>query len=93
MGGMYAGDKSPKGVLIEYGFRLPSARQSPPRFEEFEERTRQVIYTSATPGPYEREHSEQIEEQVTRPTDLIDPGLTVRPRPRKMFVKSNGRTR
>ena len=77
---MYAGDKSRKDVLIEYGFRLPSARDNRPlRFEEFEERTRQVIYTSATPGPYEREHSEQIVEQVIRPTGLIDPELTVRP--------------
>ena len=80
IGGMYAGDKSRKDVLIEYGFRLPSARDNRPlRFEEFEERTRQVIYTSATPGPYEREHSEQIVEQVIRPTGLIDPELTVRP--------------
>ena len=80
IGGMYAGDKSRKDVLIEYGFRLPSARDNRPlRFEEFEERVGQVIYTSATPGPYEREHSEQIVEQVIRPTGLIDPELTVRP--------------
>ncbi len=79
IGGMYAGDKSRKDVLIEYGFRLPSARDNRPlRFEEFEERVGQVIYTSATPGPYEREHSEQIVEQVIRPTGLIDPELTVR---------------
>ncbi len=79
IGGMYAGDKSRKDTLVEYGFRLPSARDNRPlRFEEFEERTGQVIYTSATPGPYEREHSEQVVEQVIRPTGLIDPELTVR---------------
>ncbi|MFA6278935.1 MAG: excinuclease ABC subunit UvrB [Candidatus Paceibacterota bacterium] len=80
IGGMYAGDKSRKDVLIEYGFRLPSARDNRPlRFEEFEERTGQVIYTSATPGVYERTHSEQVVEQVIRPTGLIDPELIVRP--------------
>ncbi len=80
IGGMYAGDKSRKDVLVEYGFRLPSARDNRPlRFEEFEERIGQVLYTSATPGPYERQHSEQIVEQVIRPTGLIDPELTVRP--------------
>ncbi len=79
IGGMYAGDKSRKDVLVEYGFRLPSARDNRPlRFEEFEERVGQVIYTSATPGPYEKSHSEQIVEQVIRPTGLIDPELTVR---------------
>ncbi len=80
IGGMYAGDKSRKDNLIEYGFRLPSARDNRPlRFEEFEERIGQVIYTTATPGTYEREHSEQIVEQIIRPTGLIDPELTVRP--------------
>jgi excinuclease ABC subunit B len=79
IGGMYAGDKSRKDVLVEYGFRLPSARDNRPlRFEEFEERVGQVLYTSATPGPYEREHSEQVVEQIIRPTGLIDPELTVR---------------
>ena len=79
IGGMYAGDKSRKDNLIEYGFRLPSARDNRPlRFEEFEERVGQVIYTTATPGAYEREHSEQIVEQIIRPTGLIDPELTVR---------------
>lgn len=79
IGGMYAGDKSRKDTLIEYGFRLPSARDNRPlRFEEFEERIGNVIYTSATPGPYERQRSEQIVEQVIRPTGLIDPELTVR---------------
>jgi excinuclease ABC subunit B len=80
IGGMYAGDKSRKDNLVEYGFRLPSARDNRPlTFEEFEERVGQVIYTSATPGTYEREHSEQIVEQVIRPTGLVDPELTVRP--------------
>jgi excinuclease ABC subunit B len=79
IGGMYAGDKSRKDNLVDYGFRLPSARDNRPlRFEEFEERTGQVIYTTATPGQYEREHSEQIVEQIIRPTGLIDPELTVR---------------
>ncbi len=77
--GMYAGDKSRKDVLIEYGFRLPSARDNRPlMFEEFEKRIGQVIYTSATPGPYERQHSEQIIEQIIRPTGLVDPELIVR---------------
>ena len=79
IGGMYAGDKSRKDVLVEYGFRLPSARDNRPlRFEEFEERIGQVLYTSATPGAYEKEHSEQVVEQIIRPTGLIDPELTVR---------------
>ena len=79
IGGMYAGDKSRKDVLVEYGFRLPSARDNRPlQFEEFEERIGQVLYTSATPGPYERKHSEQVVEQVIRPTGLIDPELAVR---------------
>jgi excinuclease ABC subunit B len=79
IGGMYAGDKSRKDNLVEYGFRLPSARDNRPlRFEEFEERIGQVLYTSATPGPYEKAHSEQVVEQVIRPTGLIDPELTVR---------------
>ena len=76
IGGMYAGDKSRKDTLVEYGFRLPSARDNRPlRFEEFEQRTGQVIYTSATPGPYEREHSEQVVEQIIRPTGLMIPSL------------------
>ncbi len=79
IGGMYAGDKSRKDVLVEYGFRLPSARDNRPlQFEEFSERVGQVLYTSATPGPYERKHSQQIVEQVIRPTGLIDPELSVR---------------
>ncbi|MFZ1987823.1 MAG: excinuclease ABC subunit UvrB [Minisyncoccia bacterium] len=84
IGGMYAGDRSRKDVLVEYGFRLPSARDNRPlMFSEFEERVGQRIYTSATPGPYEREHSiapvGQIVEQIIRPTGLIDPELVIRP--------------
>jgi excinuclease ABC subunit B len=79
IGGMYAGDRSRKDVLVEYGFRLPSARDNRPlTFEEFEERVGQTIYTSATPGVYEKEHSEQVVEQIIRPTGLIDPELTLR---------------
>jgi excinuclease ABC subunit B len=78
--GMYHGDRSRKGTLVEYGFRLPSALDNRPlRFEEFEEHIHQVIYTSATPGPYELEHSEQVVEQIIRPTGLIDPEVIVKP--------------
>jgi len=80
IGGMYAGDKSRKDVLIEHGFRLPSARDNRPlRFEEFEERVGQIIFTSATPAAYERECSGQIVEQVIRPTGLVDPQVSVKP--------------
>ncbi|HYD93457.1 MAG TPA: excinuclease ABC subunit UvrB [Candidatus Paceibacterota bacterium] len=84
IGGMYAGDRSRKDTLIEHGFRLPSARDNRPlTFEEFEARVDQVIYTSATPGPYEKEHSVppggQVVEQIIRPTGLVDPELVVRP--------------
>ncbi|HEY4512497.1 MAG TPA: excinuclease ABC subunit UvrB [Candidatus Paceibacterota bacterium] len=80
IGGMYAGDASRKQNLVEYGFRLPSAKDNRPlKFEEFEERVGQVIYTSATPSKLERENSEQIVEQVIRPTGLIDPVIVVRP--------------
>jgi len=80
IGSMYAGDRSRKDNLVEYGFRLPSARDNRPlTFAEFEERVGPTIYTSATPGNYEREHSEQIVEQIIRPTGLIDPELIVRP--------------
>jgi excinuclease ABC subunit B len=77
---MYAGDASRKQSLIDYGFRLPSARDNRPlKFEEFEERVGQVIYTSATPATYEKEHSEKVVEQVIRPTGLIDPVVDVKP--------------
>lgn len=80
IGGMYAGDKSRKDVLIEHGFRLPSARDNRPlTFKEFEERIGQVIFTSATPAGYEKEHSQQIVEQVIRPTGLVDPEVVMRP--------------
>jgi excinuclease ABC subunit B len=79
IGGMYAGDASRKQALIDFGFRLPSARDNRPlKFPEFEERVGQVVYTSATPGDYEREHSQKVVEQVIRPTGLIDPVIEVR---------------
>jgi excinuclease ABC subunit B len=77
--GMYAGDRSRKNVLVDYGFRLPSARDNRPlTFDEFERSVNQVVYVSATPGPYEMEHSEQTVEQVIRPTGLVDPEISVR---------------
>ncbi|MHB8926510.1 MAG: excinuclease ABC subunit UvrB [Bacillota bacterium] len=77
---MWAGDRSRKEALVEYGFRLPSALDNRPlNFAEFEERVHQVIFTSATPGPYEREHSQQVVEQIVRPTGLVDPEIEVRP--------------
>ena len=79
LGGMYAGDQSRKRTLIEHGFRLPSAADNRPlNFEEFEERVGQVIYTSATPGPYELDKSGKPIEQVIRPTGLIDPEIIMR---------------
>ena len=80
IGGMYAGDQSRKNTLVEHGFRLPSAKDNRPlMFEEFEQRVGQIIFTSATPSKYEASHSEQIVEQVIRPTGLIDPEITVKP--------------
>ncbi|MGI6566381.1 MAG: excinuclease ABC subunit UvrB [Limnochordia bacterium] len=80
IGAMYAGDRSRKETLVEHGFRLPSALDNRPlRFDEFEQRINQVIYLSATPGKYERERSEQIVEQIIRPTGLVDPEVVVRP--------------
>jgi excinuclease ABC subunit B len=77
--GMYAGDQSRKKTLIEHGFRLPSALDNRPlRFPEFDKKVGQVIFTSATPAEYEREESEQIVEQIIRPTGLIDPEITIR---------------
>ena len=77
--GMYAGDASRKKTLIDYGFRLPSARDNRPlKFNEFEKRVGQIIYTTATPGDYEKEKSEKIVEQVIRPTGLVDPIVEVR---------------
>lgn len=78
--GMYAGDQSRKNTLVEYGFRLPSALDNRPlRYEEFLERVGPMLFTSATPAPYEREVSEQIVEQVIRPTGLLDPEVSVMP--------------
>ena len=80
VGGMFRGDRSRKETLVEYGFRLPSALDNRPlRFEEFEQRSPQTIYVTATPRDYEREHSGAIIEQVVRPTGLVDPELEVRP--------------
>ncbi len=78
--GMYNGDQARKQTLVDYGFRLPSALDNRPlRFDEFESLVNQAIYMSATPGPYEAEHSKQIVEQIIRPTGLIDPIIEVRP--------------
>jgi len=78
--GMYHGDRSRKEVLVEYGFRLPSALDNRPlNFKEFEARVNQVIYTSATPGPYELEKSQQVVQQIIRPTGIVDPQVIVRP--------------
>ena len=78
--GMYHGDRSRKETLVEYGFRLPSALDNRPlNFSEFEEHVGQAIYVSATPGPYEYEHSEQIAEQLIRPTGLLEPSIEVKP--------------
>jgi excinuclease ABC subunit B len=78
--GMYSGDRARKDVLIEHGFRLPSARDNRPlTFAEFESHVGQAIYVSATPGPYEMQHSEQVVEQIIRPTGLVDPPISVRP--------------
>lgn len=79
-GGMYKGDRSRKTTLVEYGFRLPSALDNRPlKFEEFERLIPQAIHVSATPGSYELEHSDNIAEQLVRPTGLIDPLVEVRP--------------
>jgi excinuclease ABC subunit B len=78
--GQYAGDASRKDTLVEHGFRLPSAKDNRPlTFDEFMELVPQMVFVSATPGPFELEHSDQIAEQVIRPTGLVDPVVTVRP--------------
>lgn len=78
--GMYNGDRARKDVLVEHGFRLPSARDNRPlKFDEFEAKVPQAIYISATPGPYELEHCPVVVEQVIRPTGLVDPTISVRP--------------
>jgi excinuclease ABC subunit B len=78
--GMYNGDRMRKQTLVDYGFRLPSAIDNRPlKFEEFEGRFRQVVYVSATPGPYELKNSQLVAEQVIRPTGIVDPEIEVRP--------------
>ncbi|WP_269899575.1 excinuclease ABC subunit UvrB [Methanothermobacter thermautotrophicus] len=78
--GMYNGDRARKDTLVEYGFRLPSARENRPlRFDEFQESVNQVIYVSATPGRYELSRSQNIVEQIIRPTGLVDPEVRIRP--------------
>ncbi|RIN60691.1 excinuclease ABC subunit UvrB [Staphylococcus simulans] len=78
--GMYNGDKARKQVLVDHGFRLPSALDNRPlTFEEFEKKAHQLVYVTATPGPYELEHSDEVVEQIIRPTGLLDPKIDVRP--------------
>src|SRR2546428_13826927 len=78
--GMYARDRSRKQVLVDYGFRLPSALDNRPlTFPEFEQQINQALFVSATPGPYEYEHSQAVVQQVIRPTGLLDPSISVRP--------------
>ncbi len=80
LGAMYKGDRSRKENLVTYGFRLPSAMDNRPlRFDEFEARSPQTLYVSATPGKYEKEYTEQVVEQVVRPTGLLDPPIEIRP--------------
>ncbi|MFC4297810.1 MAG: excinuclease ABC subunit UvrB [Castellaniella sp.] len=80
LGGMYRGDRSRKDTLVQFGFRLPSALDNRPlRLEEFEARMPQCVFVSATPGPYEAEHADQVVEQVVRPTGLVDPEVDLRP--------------
>ncbi len=78
--GMYEGDKSRKQTLVDYGFRLPSALDNRPlRFDEFLQKVKKIIFTSATPGPFERKISMQVVEQIIRPTGLVDPEVSIRP--------------
>jgi excinuclease ABC subunit B len=80
IGGMYEGDRSRKQTLVDYGFRLPSALENRPlKFEEFKPFMKKVIYTSATPGPYELEHGDALVEQIIRPTGLVDPEIIIKP--------------
>lgn len=80
IGGMYNGDRARKESLVEFGFRLPSAFDNRPlKFDEFEKKVKQAIYVSATPAQYEKKHSQQVVEQIIRPTGLIDPEIVVKP--------------
>jgi excinuclease ABC subunit B len=80
VGGMFKGDRARKENLVDYGFRLPSALDNRPlRFDEFEKVMRQTVFVSATPGPYEVKHQQQVVEQVVRPTGLVDPEIEIRP--------------
>jgi len=84
-GGMYNGDRARKSVLVEYGFRLPSAMDNRPlKFEEFEKKMRQAVFVSATPAAYEQQHAGQVVEQLVRPTGLVDPEVEVRPASRQV---------
>src|SRR5699024_2821994 len=77
--GMYNGDRARKQVLVDHGFRLPSALDNRPlKFAEFEKKANQLIFVSATPGPYEMEHAPDVTEQIIRPTGLLDPKIDVR---------------
>src|SRR5207245_2499766 len=77
---MFNGDRSRKTNLVDYGFRLPSALDNRPlRFDEFESKMRQTVFVSATPADYEKQHADQVVEQVVRPTGLVDPRIAVRP--------------
>ncbi len=85
--GMFAGDRARKQQLVDYGFRLPSALDNRPlTFTEFEQVVRQVVYVSATPGPYEYEHSVRVAEQIIRPTGLLDPTIEVLPTEKQIDV-------
>ena len=78
--GMFGGDRSRKEILVEYGFRLPSALDNRPlSFDEFEQRIGQTIFMSATPGPYEAAHAQQVVQQIIRPTGVVDPQVDIRP--------------
>jgi len=78
--GMYNGDRARKQMLVDYGFRLPSALDNRPlRLEEFEQHVNQIVYVSATPGPYEMEQTETVVQQIIRPTGLLDPEVEIRP--------------
>jgi excinuclease ABC subunit B len=85
---MYAGDASRKKTLVEFGFRLPSAKDNRPlRYEEFESRIKNVVYVSATPSEEERRESLQVVEQIIRPTGLLDPEVYIRPIWRKVISR------